>query len=154
MQEGWVEILEKKYGSIQTPNYSFVLDEVERNPYRSVFLGFCKRFSVSQDTDENNDVSFGYLLSNSSGVKFSARISMVAPFAYISRISADGTVSKPIARTSAKDSIELELIELIESQGIHLLDAKTMEIPLPAAKRNAKPLYQWFFIDESDAPWK
>lgn len=154
MQKDWVEILEKKYGSIQSPKYSFVFHEAEGKPYRSVSLGLHKRFSVSEDTDLNSDVSFGYLLSTTAGVEFLVRISMVAPFAYISRMRADGTVSTPIVRKSVKDIVELELIELIELQCIHVLDAKTMEIFLPAGHKNAKPLYQWLFVNESDPPWK
>ncbi|WP_157632286.1 hypothetical protein [Variovorax sp. CF313] len=153
MEIKWIRVLERKFGSLEAPDYSFVLDEVEKKPYQQMMDEMCKKFVLKEDTDENYDVSFGYVLSFSLGNDFLFRISMIAPFAFLARMHLDGSTSKPIVREFTHDEAELELINVIESHGVSLLDAKTLDFLVPQAKKYSKPLYQWLFVDEEKAPW-
>jgi len=149
----WIKVLEGKFGSLETPDYSFVLDEIKKKPYRQMMDEVCKEFSVKEDTDENYDVSFGYILSFLSSNDFLFRVSMIAPFAFLARMHLDGSTSKPILREFTHDEAELELIDVVESHGVSLLDANTLNMLVPQAKKYSKPLYQWLFVDEEKVPW-
>lgn len=154
MQDKWVEILEKKYKDIESPNYSFVLGEIEGKNYQEMIKEISDKFSVVEDTDENYDVSFGYILSALHEAKFLLRVSMVAPFALLARIKEGGFTSLPVVRNKSNNSEDLELIGIIESYGISLLDAETLENILMVKMNSTKSLYQWMFVDESDVPWQ
>ncbi|MGJ7573909.1 hypothetical protein ACSFBX_25500 [Variovorax sp. RB2P76] len=154
MQEKWVEIIEKKYKDIKSPNYSFVLKEIEGKPCQKMIEAIAENFFVVEDTDENYDVSFGYILSASYEVKFLLRVSMVAPFALLARIKKDGFTSLPIVGNNASNSEEFKLIGIMESYGISLLDAETLEDVVLVAMNPTKTLYQWMFVDESGVPWQ
>jgi hypothetical protein len=153
MKKNWIDLLEGRYKNLRTPDYSFVLDELEKKPYQKLIDDICKRFLVKEDTDENYDVSFGYLLSFAPAGDCLLRVSMVAPFAFFARINERGSTSKPIIRECTHDEADLAVIEIIESHGISLLDAKTLEALVPDAGKESKPLYQWMFVDEENPPW-
>ena len=78
---------------------------------------------------------------------------MIAPFAFLARMHLDGSTSKPILREFTHDEAELELIDVVESHGVSLLDANTLNMLVPQAKKYSKPLYQWLFVDEEKVPW-
>ena len=153
MEKKWIQILENRFGSLEAPNYSFVLDEIAQKRYKRIVDEICKKCMVQEDTDENYDISFGYILSFPSGDKYLLRISMVGPFAFLVQLGIDGSVSKPILRGLTHDQIGIEIIELVESHGIFLLDAEILNADFPRLRKYRKPLYQWLFVDEGRAPW-
>jgi len=153
MEKKWIEILENRFGSLDTPDYSFVLDEIAKKRYKKVMDEICKKCMVQEDTDENYDVSFGYILSFPSGGSYLLRLSMIGPFAFLVQLGIDGSVSMPILRGLAHDEAAIEVTGVIESHGIVLLDAKILNANFPRLKKYAKSLYQWLFVDEGCAPW-
>lgn len=153
MEKKWIKILENRFGSLDAPDYSFVLDEIAKARYKKVVDEICKKCTVQEDTDENYDVSFGYILSFPSGSNYLLRISMIGPFAFLAQLGIDGSVSMPILRGLTHDEAGIEVIEVVESHGIVLLDAEILNAYFPRLNKYAKPLYQWLFVDEGCAPW-
>lgn len=154
MKEIWIEILEKKYGTLSRPNFSFVFDVMAEDPYRHLVGDICKHFLKKDETEENYDVSFGYVLSLASGFQCLLRISMVAPYALLMRIHEDGSLSPPVIEEKTSSPTELAVMEIVRSHGVSLLDENALKTVVPSSGKTSKSLYEWLFVDESEIPWK
>jgi hypothetical protein len=152
MKSTWIALLEAKYKNLKAPNYSFVLDEIGKNPYAKVVEDIRRGFSINEDTDENTDISFGYVLSLAPGRDFLLRISMIAPYAFLAKIKERGSTSQPIVRENTQDAMELDVLKILESHGISMFDEKSLKIGVPDSGKDSKSLYQWMFVDEEIPP--
>ena len=57
-----MDVIRSHYKSLQSPDFSFVRDTIPKRPYEKVLRQISKHFQVEEDTDPNDDVSFGYVL--------------------------------------------------------------------------------------------
>ncbi|MDP9930432.1 hypothetical protein [Variovorax paradoxus] len=125
----------------------------KNNPYSNVVGDLRQRFPTSEDTDENSDVSFGYVLALAPERDYLLRISMIAPYAFLVKINGRGPTSGPIVGENTQDEIETDLLKVIKSHGISMLDGKSLKVDIPGSGDGSKSLYQWMFIDGENPPW-
>lgn len=148
--------IQDAYGSLEEPNFGFVSRALKRQPYRELLMSISHLYSVEEDTDENDDVSFGYIL-RSSTETCTLRISMVGPYCILLHVFDDGTCSliepsKKIGSPSAQ-----RLVEALTQAGLHLLDEHTLLVPVDLALSNTEPdnrrIFQALFTDTDIIPW-
>lgn len=82
------------YGGFDSPNYAFVHSWCESSKYPEVADLLKEHYRVTEDTEPNTDVSYGYVVTDASGA-FVLRVSFVGPYFYISAILPDGTLAAP-----------------------------------------------------------
>jgi hypothetical protein len=145
----------EKYGSLSSPDFSFVEQFAERNPYSHLMGLLVKFVGVSDDTDTNDDVSFSYLLQKDEQ-QWSLQLSMVGPYGLLIRVAEPaGEVLIPAG--GDLNDVERRIVELLRSEGIQLLDRRILEEPIALRLYNAEPeetrLYQALFADVSQLPW-
>ena len=61
-----MDAIRSHYTSLQSPDFSFVRDTLAQRPYEKVLRQISTHFQVEEDTDPNDDVSFGYVLTKGS----------------------------------------------------------------------------------------
>ena len=83
--ENLKSIIFQKYGSLEAPRFDFVKEVLKARPYDGVIEEIRRKFTVEEDTDPNEDVSFGYVLVRGDKT-WLLRISMLAPYAVLFRI--------------------------------------------------------------------
>ena len=74
--------IKRPYNSVSNPRFDFVALAIRANPYARVVEDMGAIGEILEDTDANDDVSFGYLITTPFG-KYCTRISMVGPYALI-----------------------------------------------------------------------
>jgi hypothetical protein len=147
---------EEKYGSLSSPDFSFVGQSAERNPYSGVMELLGRFLEVVDNTDTNDDVSFSYLLQKDER-QWSLQLSMVGPYGLFMRVAEPSGV---VLTSSSGDLSEVErrIVDLLRSQGVQLMDRTTLEVPIALRLSNTEPeetrLYQALFTDVSQLPWQ
>ena len=98
--------IRERYGSLEQPNFHFVLKEMDKRPFESLIDRLGERFEIDENTDPNDDVSLSYELRRA-GQEWSLQLSLIGPYAVLWR---------PIAQSSevvaAQDEQRLRQPEL------------------------------------------
>ncbi len=149
--------IEERYGSLASPRFSFVREAMAANPYASVVRRIEERFACEEDTDPNDDVSFGYVLRDPSGV-WVLRLSMIGPYAVLMRQRRDGSVEVVAPGTAVASESERQLMHLLADAGVVVVDRRTLLEPVQLALSNTEPnrvrVYQALFTDTDVLPWE
>ena len=147
---------QEKYGSLSSPDFSFVEQSAERNPYSGLMRLLVKFLKLIDNTDTNDDVSFSYLLQKDER-QWSLQLSMVGPYGLLMRVAEP---SGEILTSASRDlgDVERRIVDLLRSEGVQLLDRHTLEEPIALRLYNTEPeetrLYQALFTDASQLPWQ
>lgn len=146
----------EKYQSLDEPRFDFVTDALDERPYAAVVRSLSKISNVEQDTDTNDDVSFGYLLSDGREQLF-LQLSMVGPYATLRRLPADGTAILLDPGRSALTAYERSVVETLQQAAVTVLGeialSRSIDLKLFNTATNRVKIYQALFSDIEDLPW-
>ena len=160
--EAVVQSVVATYRVLDDPQFWFVEDSVARDPYRRMASQLKILFDVEEDTDPNDDVSFGYILTRKgapqSGARWILRASMVGPWAILLREAPGGPPILVSERTPSPSEDESSIRTIVAGWGLNLLDEDllTRRVPLrlPNAEEDDATLYQALFTDSGFLPWE
>lgn len=146
----------EKYQSLDEPRFDFVTEALDGQPYDAIVRSLSKISNVEQDTDTNDDVSFGYLLSGGRERLF-LQLSMVGPYATLRRLPADGTAILLDPGRSALTNYELSVVETLDQAAVTVLGeaalSRSINLKLFNTGANRVKLYHALFSDIDDLPW-
>lgn len=152
-----LKLIRQRYRSLESPDFSFVEAALAWHPYETVMSIFHQRFQVEEDTDPNDDVSFGYLLTKGQQ-RWILRISMLGPYAVLLRLDESDNAAVIHATTTELSALEKELTATLTDHGIHLLGLEVLLHPVPIrlfnTERENTRVYQALFSDCDVLPWE
>ena len=121
--------IKEKYGDLESPDYSFLAKEEEKNPYAE-FVRWVEAqgFAATNDTDFNTDVSFHYRFEKNDK-SYIVRMSLVGRFSVFARIDGDGIAL--IHEDETSDPLAVEILEGLKKYGIPCLDEETISRRYP-----------------------
>jgi hypothetical protein len=147
--------IEHVYGRLDEPFFGFTWSALEIRPYEELAARLAARFQAQDDTEVNDDVSFGLCLRLPDGPRV-LRLSMVGPYALLLRTAqAPAVVVEPGLAGSDE---ERELVGQLVQRGLELLDRTTLDARVPLALAKTPPeecrFYQALFVDSDVVPWE
>lgn len=148
-----VRQIERTYGSLGDPDFSFVGAALEERPYDALVEAATAGFAATEDTDEDDDVAFNYLLGRD-GDRWALSISMVGPYALFARISqAWDEILTPATTDLAPH--EHRVIDVLTGAGLRLLGREELERPVALALTGPDDvrIYHALFSDTDGLPW-
>lgn len=150
--------VKNQYKSLESPDFNFVQRVYEQNPYHDLIdLLASKKISLEEDTDINDDVSFGYSFKTKQD-EYILRISMVEKYAVLMKIDEDNNILRVVDKSNIFTTIERNLMLYLESKNIILLNIKILETPIKIKLFNADQentrIYQALFTDTDILPWE
>lgn len=142
--------IEKRYGSLEQPIFSFVEKQRSKNPYQKLEILLRENFDVEDVTDMNYDVSFCYEIDK----KWLLQLSMVGSYAVI--LSLGNGIH--IVKSNTANECEQKMFKLLIEHGFMVLDREGLELPVSLKLFNTDPenccIYQALFSDIDILPWK
>ena len=149
-------IIRCKYGSLEAPKFFFVQDALSKRPYDPLVQQLREDFAVEEDTDPNDDVSFGYLLSRNTQ-QWRLELSMLGPFAVLLRITEPGHVDLVSHDLTARTEQEESILAILQRNDIKIMERNELVQPVAIKLQNTSPqnsrLYQALFGDTDILPW-
>jgi hypothetical protein len=147
----------KAYTSLDHHNYKFVSKALADQPYDQLTqLLACLGDVFEEDTDINEDVSFGYRICDGQDCIF-FQLSMVGPYAVVQRILPDGT-TQVVVQASCNTPFERSVIDAIAAAGIVVLDEQVLSFPLREQfgdlESGVATVYRLLFTDTDLLPWQ
>lgn len=145
-----------KYGSLTEPRFDFVQAALKANEYHDLVQDLRSSFAINEDTDPNDDVSFGLLLRGEHR-SYVLRLSMIGRYAALLRVDEHNRsqVVDPDAPAFAEERNILEALRLF---GIEPLAQGTLSLQIPLELSNTTSadcrLYQALFTDTDVLPWE
>lgn len=152
------ELILVKYQSMENPDHSFVEKSLADKPYDSVVKMLLKcGFRLEEDTDPNEDVSFGYVISGENDTLF-LQLSMIGPYALLQRVLL-GRLNQLIVCNSPPKSVFIQkVLEILEKMKITVLNEEILTYPVSLPLFNTKvsdvKIYQALFTDSELIPWE
>jgi hypothetical protein len=125
------DAIERTYGSLSKPDFSFVQKAQEQAPNACLMRRLAGRFDIEETTDENDDVSFQYVLRGGAKKAYGLSISMVGPFGLLTRIFGDRPSEVFTSPAPTDPPVERWLLRSLRESGIHLLSRDALERPSP-----------------------
>jgi len=148
--------MQQRYGSLENPRFDFVETAIDDRPYDALVRELDTHFSVEEDTDPNDDVSFGFLLRRDTR-RWVLRLSMVGPYAALTRLRGHRVFLVDPDRTDLSD-VEQEILGIVQAHGLTPIDQATLTVRVPLRLHNTDPenvrLYQALFTDTDWLPWE
>ncbi len=150
-------LIRQKYGSLDAPHFDFVKESLEARPYDAIIEEIKQRIAVEEDTDPNEDVSFGYILTKGEKT-WLLRISMLGPYAVLFRLPFPQKLEfVPSVPQECTDE-ETKLVELLNRNRIHLLGKVILSRPIALelfdTEKEKVSLYHALFSDSGELPWE
>lgn len=143
------------YGSLETPSFFFVKEAMKTRPYQRIVEQLSENFHLKEDTDPNDDVSFGYVLEQGDR-RFLLRLSMVGPYGILYRLNDKADMDLLSPHSAALSGPEKSLLRILRDEGIVLFEQDTLTLPVSIRLYNTEPgqsrLYQALFIDSDVIP--
>ena len=152
IKEYLVGLIALKYGDLEHRSYDFVLRDIDNNPYQVVASKLAKFFDVAEDTDPNEDVSFGYLLGGTHGSKYYSRISMVGPFAFAIELKGVNFL-KIIEKEFISNKNEEKIAKIFASCRIQLLGIEILDEKIKIGDE-FKSFFDLLFVNDGVPPWR
>lgn len=143
------------YGSLEDPTFFFVSSAVDDDPYRAIVDRLEQTFEVEEDTDPDDDVSFGYLLRRGSR-DWVLRLSMVGPYGMLLR-DPEGRPEVVTGVVGPRSDDEAAIVRVVREGGVTLLgsDALAESVPLRLLDADEDALlYQALFTETDFLPWE
>lgn len=149
--------IREKYRSLAMPLFHFVQEAKLSTALQDLINIISEKFSITEDTDTNYDVSFGFILRRENEDTRVIRISMVGPYCLLLSVKGDGTCVL-VDHSTATSPIDRELIGLLSATGLQVLDEKTLLVPIDLVLFNTEPgnsrVFQGLFTDTDQIPWR
>ncbi len=151
------------YGSLEQPSFEFEREERRHRVYEPFLrdlaalllldvLGF---FKIANVTDVNSD--HGYVFTIEGGGEWWLQLSFVGFYGVLMRLT-ERAVLEVVDPGAQKSPVENQIVHLIASNGIHLLDKETLEITIRMKLFETDPenvrVYQALFSDRDVLPWR
>jgi hypothetical protein len=153
-----IDVIRSVYGSFENPDFHFASEALRRRPYEQVVSQLERIFKAEEDTDVNDDVSFGYVLRSHGQREWVLRLSMVGPYAVVLRLSGNGPAEVVSPGAPTLEEQELKLLQVLSAQGIQVLSQDELMRPVPLSLYNTNPgnvrIYQALFSDTDVLPWE
>ncbi len=151
------EAIVKAYTSLESPNFSFVMRNIDSKPYEKLVEKLSRNYILSEDTDPNYDVSFIFNVERGNQ-SWLLKLSMVGLFACLIRYS---KTERPTAILSdaTKDLTdeEIELKSELSRFGFRLMTRSEMERPIRLqmflVDIDNTRIYHALFCDAYYFPW-
>ncbi len=145
------QLIVSKYESLQDPKFDFVSQSIEKRPYQHVVEVLSQIGKVTEDTDENDDVSFGYLIETNTD-KYYLRISMVASYAFLLNLSSNQLVIPG----EMMSEVDRKILDVLLKNQLSLLDKEDLQIRLPNGNEDfdLSNLYKAIFTNSDFFPWE
>lgn len=124
----------QQYGSFEEPDYSFVLQEQEANPYSHLILELSKiADDIAEDTDLNYSVSLSFVIKLRSQ-SYLLLLSLVGRYGVLGRISrtADLVCIVPFQDARLLTPSEKQIVDILNSHQVVILSKSelTSRVPL------------------------
>lgn len=100
------------YGSHEYPDYLFSHRWFAEKKYPEIINFIKDNYQFSEDTDSNTDVSYGFVLKETTLL----RVSFVGPYFYMSSVLDDGSQSEPVCDMTASE-VDLSLRNYLYKKG-------------------------------------
>jgi hypothetical protein len=150
-----IELIQEKYGSLECPDFSFVSDAISNSPYEELIQQVKENFQTQEDTDPNDDVSFGYLLIKGDK-RWILRLSMLGKYAILLRLNEGGDTEILSYQSPKNYDLEKNLITILINHKIELISRETALYPVELRLSNAElgntRVYQALFTDTEIIP--
>jgi hypothetical protein len=153
--DSMMTLIHDEYQSFESPDFSFVEEAISSRPYERVVQQIGTKFQVEEDTDPNDDVSFGYFLTNGPQ-HWVLRISMLGPYAVLLRVSDSERAELVTSSEEAMSDAERDLLHILADNEVSLLAREVLLQPVPLSLFNAEDtrVYQALFTDTDILPWE
>lgn len=143
------------YGSLTAPRFEFVCRAISADPYRVLFDRLGDWFEVTEDTDPNDDVSFGALLRKGER-RFLVRASMIGRYAVI--LLPEGHRAVPLDPfREGMGADECRIVDAMRESKVEILTREILEVPVQLSLYNTASehvrVYQAIFVDTDMLPW-
>ncbi|WP_405008415.1 hypothetical protein OHV13_33745 [Kitasatospora purpeofusca] len=159
--EAWGEWASRAYGSLSDPNFSFVAERYNQNPYAEQIREMMGIANVADSTGLDDDVCFRLEVGGGRWPAWRVLLSMVGPFAMVIKIDRVGrlfpnVISTPVVMSS--HPVGGEILRILKTAGFHILSAEESKINVafkvpPDEELEDGPLYRVLFSDASELPW-
>ena len=148
-----LDAVKVRYGSLDEPDYSFVEQVVQDQPYARLVRALSELAKVEETTDVNNDVSFRYVL-HRGGESWGLNLSMVGPYGLVLRLGPE----REVLTDEPVEGDELRILRLVKDAGITLLSRKALVDRIPfqllGDETGHATLYQALIGDDPLPPWE
>ncbi|MFC4069388.1 hypothetical protein [Actinoplanes subglobosus] len=150
--------IERTYTSLADPQFRAINETMGRQPWARLVAEIGLQFTVEDETDDNNDVAFTYVLGDE-GREWVLGLSAVGPYALVGRISPDGGFWSALLEPSSRDldGHERWLLRTLEKEGLRLLGRAELEKPVALRLAGMEPgrvrFYQALFTRSDILPW-
>ncbi|MFY0577710.1 hypothetical protein ACN28S_28415 [Cystobacter fuscus] len=153
-----IDVIRSVYGSFENPDFHFVSEALRQRPYKQIASHLERMFKTEEDTDANDDVSFGYILRGHGQQEWVLRLSMVGPYAVVLRLSGNGSAEVVSPGAPTLEEQALKLLQVLSAQGIQVLSQDELMRPVTLSLYNTDPgnvrIYQALFSDTDVLPWE
>lgn len=140
------------YGDLKDPTFHFVGRSEARGEYNELIRTLSDVGEVTDETDPNTDVGRYLRIAADHGTWF-LWLSYVGPFACLLRQRAN----RQFLAEGGVNTIEARVRALCERAGLAMLDASTLEHPIPLTLDKTEPenvrVFQALFSDSDLLPW-
>jgi hypothetical protein len=160
--DAYLESARRSYGDLASPNFSFVADFLQRNPYRNVVTHLGSFLSVRDMTTPDDDVCLTLDL-RGAGEKWRLLLSMVGPYAMLMRVHVHRrrlrrSVDVTVGGTDGTE-FEQRMVSLLVDAGFRVLTAADAAKPVrfivpPDEEPEMGPLFRVLFTDMTELPWE
>ncbi|MGY0464584.1 hypothetical protein ACW14Y_30690 [Kitasatospora sp. cg17-2] len=158
---GWAEWASRAYGDGPRPNFAFVNECYDRNPYAEQIRRMSEIAGVEECTNLDDDVCFRLEVDGGRRRKWIVLLSMVGPFAMVIQVDKVGSFFSDLVSTplvASTDQVAAALLEILRDGGFHVLSAEesTTNAPFmipPDEEPEDGPLYRILFSDATELPW-
>ncbi|MFJ6798882.1 hypothetical protein [Streptomyces sp. NPDC091268] len=159
--QGYLEAARRAYGSLEDPNFLFVTESVELNPYGGLIDRISRICKVADRTSIDADVCFYLELSNRG--KWHLLLSMIGPYAMLLRVTErwPARFRSPVVEVVREPDpgIEEKVLSLLVADGFKMITAEEAEsvvkfaVP-PESEPEEGPLFRILFSDAFIVPWE
>ncbi|NHZ79409.1 hypothetical protein F2P44_08980 [Massilia sp. CCM 8695] len=134
-----------KYGSLDDPQFEFVEEDFDGEDGRKYLAMFNELGEIDEDTDINDDVSFGYLI-KCDACQFYVRISMIKPYAFVRNLADRSFLH---AENRGTSECSRRLVDLLIAKGLVVLgkDDLMRTVPLRIDGEEQVSIFRALFTD-------
>jgi DNA mismatch repair ATPase MutS len=154
-EQALLSTIRDRYKSLQTPEFGFVAEVIGQQPYQQLVNALRIHFTITEETEPNDDVSFGYLLEREAK-RWLLRISMVAPYAVLMRLETNNLTTL-VNDYAGLQPEEILIRDALRQYNIEWLNRERLESRINLVLFNTDAentrIYQALFSDTDVLPW-
>ncbi|MFE4977506.1 hypothetical protein ACFRAR_36035 [Kitasatospora sp. NPDC056651] len=159
--DDWPAWAARAYGDLANPDFSFVGECYERNPYAEPIRRISAIAPVQDRTNLDDYVCFDLEVDGGRRRTWLVQLSMVGPFAMVIRVDRSGVFLRNAVSTAVvetDDPTGARILGILRESGFHLLSAEESKTSVPFRippdeEPEDGPLYRVLFGDATELPW-